>query len=73
MKNTPNVVMPARRQSPTRLERRKQAGDIEIAPPDEALDDEDDEVESVEDPMARKAGAKSSYLRELSKQNKKEA
>lgn len=70
VKNTPSVAMPSeRRQSPAKVERRKGAGAIDIAAPEESFDDE---IESVEDPTARN-GKKSTHLRDLHALNKSEA
>ena len=72
VQNTPNVNLPEQRQrlSPPKLNRKGQPGQIEIAQPDEQFDE--DEIESVEDPASRR-GRKTSHLRELHMQNKKDA
>ena len=68
VKNTPNVEMP--HLDPVKLNRKGQAGQIDIAPPEETFDD--DEIESVDDPMSKR-GKKTSHLRDLNSQNKKDA
>ena len=68
VQNTPNVQMPPL--EPTKLTRKGQAGQIDIAPPEETFDD--DEIESVDDPMSKR-GKKTSHLRDLHNQNKKDA
>ena len=47
VKNTPNVHMPSRKQSPPNLKKRSQPGEVDIAAPEEEFDDD---IESVEDP-----------------------
>ena len=66
VKNTPKVHMP--KLSPPKLSRKGVPGQIEIAAPEESVD----EVESVEDPASRR-GKKTSHLRDLQRQNKSEA
>lgn len=51
---------------PAKLTRKGQAGQIDIAPPEETFDD--DEIESVDDPMSKR-GKKTSHLRDLHNQN----
>ena len=69
VQNTPEVHLPKRRLSPPNLKRKSQPGKIDIAAPDEEFDDE---IESVDDPTSRR-GRKTSHLRDLHAQNKKEA
>ena len=68
VRNTPDIPLP--RESPVKMQRRAQAGEIQIAPVDQPCDEDD--IESIDDP-ASKRGRKTSHLRQLHQQNKQEA